>query len=46
MVKCPNCQKELSKPEKTLKNCVFQVDAYSCDACGNKFKVTEELFSH
>ncbi|HUK84326.1 MAG TPA: hypothetical protein VLU95_00540 [Candidatus Acidoferrum sp.] len=43
MIKCPNCGNEISKPEKTLKNCVFQIEAYTCNACGKSFKVTTDL---
>jgi endogenous inhibitor of DNA gyrase (YacG/DUF329 family) len=29
LVKCPNCGKEVSKPDKTLKNGTFCIDAYT-----------------
>ena len=37
MAKCPNCEKELTKPKKSWTYGVFRVDAYSCD-CGAKFR--------
>jgi transposase-like protein len=43
MPKCPNCKKEITNPEKTLKNQVFQIDAYTCNSCGHNFKVSIEL---
>ncbi len=41
MAKCPNCGKELSKPNKSLKNKFFHIEAYTCDGCGTNFKVTQ-----
>jgi len=37
MVKCPNCSKELARPQKTWAYGQFKVSAYSCD-CGTKFR--------
>jgi len=37
MVKCPNCDKELTKPQKTWTYRQFRVDVYSC-SCGTKFR--------
>jgi hypothetical protein len=37
MAKCPNCRKEVSKPEKTWSYGIFKVDAYSCE-CGTRFR--------
>jgi hypothetical protein len=37
MVKCPNCKKEMTKPDKTWKYGVFTAQAYSC-SCGAKFR--------
>jgi predicted RNA-binding Zn-ribbon protein involved in translation (DUF1610 family) len=39
MAKCPNCGKEVSKPDKSFKNMVFHVEAYACKKCGYCFKV-------
>jgi len=38
MVKCPNCGKEILKPEKSFINMVFSAEAYTCDVCKTKFK--------
>lgn len=37
MVRCPSCQKELTKAAKSWIYGVFRVDAYSCD-CGQDFR--------
>ena len=37
MVKCPNCEKEIGKAEKTWKYGRFDVQVYSCD-CGTRFR--------
>jgi hypothetical protein len=37
MVKCPNCKKEINKPQKTWEYGQFTVQAYSCD-CGTDFR--------
>jgi len=39
LAKCPNCGKEIAKPERFLKNKVFNIEAYTCDGCGERFKV-------
>jgi formate dehydrogenase maturation protein FdhE len=41
MVKCPNCGKEVSNPDKSFKNRVFHVEAYTCKNCSNYFKVSK-----
>jgi uncharacterized C2H2 Zn-finger protein len=38
LVKCPNCEKEVIKPEKSFINMVFSVEAYKCGDCKTKFK--------
>jgi len=38
MTKCPNCDKEIKKPNKTWKYGQFTVQAYSCSECGTKFR--------
>jgi len=40
MAKCPNCGREVSKPEKVLRNCMFAVEGYMCPDCQTCFKVT------
>jgi hypothetical protein len=40
LAKCPNCSREVSKPERALKNKFFHVEAFTCDECGTHFKVT------
>ena len=46
MVKCPKCSKEVEEPEKSLKNQVFNIEAYTCKNCKKNFKVmTEFIFS-
>jgi ribosomal protein S27E len=42
-VNCPNCGKELAKPDKKLQNAVFYVALYTCDACGTTFKYSKEF---
>jgi len=44
LIKCPNCGKEQDKPEKSLENCFFQIEAYRCDVCGHCFKVASEVY--
>jgi predicted RNA-binding Zn-ribbon protein involved in translation (DUF1610 family) len=39
MVNCPNCGKELTKPDKKLENAFFRIAIYTCDKCGTTFKV-------
>jgi DNA-directed RNA polymerase subunit RPC12/RpoP len=36
--KCPNCKKEVSKPEKTWKYGRFNVQAYKCSNCSTQFR--------
>jgi len=38
MTKCPNCRKDLAKPQKTWKYGQFTVQAYSCDNCHTDFR--------
>jgi len=37
MAKCPNCGKEVSKPDKSFKNVVFHIEAYTCPECKHHF---------
>jgi uncharacterized protein with PIN domain len=39
MAKCPNCKKELAKPDKKIETHAFRIEVYSCDSCGISFKV-------
>jgi transcription elongation factor Elf1 len=43
MVKCPNCNTEVAEPDKSLKNQVFNIEAYTCKNCKHKFKVIIEI---
>ena len=46
MVKCPKCCEEVAEPNKSLKNQVFNIEAYRCKKCKHNFKVmTEFIFS-
>jgi len=38
MAECPNCRKEVSKPNKTWKYGQFAVQAFSCKNCGTYFR--------
>jgi uncharacterized protein YlaI len=38
MTKCPNCQNEINKPNKTWKYGPFSVSAYLCDNCKTQFR--------
>jgi predicted RNA-binding Zn-ribbon protein involved in translation (DUF1610 family) len=38
MAKCPKCGKEAAKPEKSFKTRLFHIEAYTCKACGQRFK--------
>jgi predicted RNA-binding Zn-ribbon protein involved in translation (DUF1610 family) len=40
MVNCPNCGKELGKPEKKIENSYFCLALYLCPKCGHHFKKT------
>ncbi len=40
-VKCPKCGNEIFKPCKVLKNSTFCLEAYECDKCNQKFKVSK-----
>jgi hydrogenase maturation factor HypF (carbamoyltransferase family) len=40
LAKCPKCGKEVVKPERALANKFFHIEAYVCDECGTRFKVT------
>ena len=44
MAKCPNCGKEVAKPDKSLENHWFHIEAYKCKSCDCCFKVTEQTF--
>lgn len=37
MTKCPDCKKEISKPEKSWKYGQFKVEVFSCE-CGTQFR--------
>ena len=37
MVKCPDCNKEITTPDKIWKYSIFTAHAYVCD-CGAKFR--------
>lgn len=37
MVKCPNCEKELTQPKNSWAYGPFTVQAYSCN-CGTRFR--------
>ena len=41
MARCPECGKVVSAPDKSLKNSLFHIEAYSCKECGTHFKVTK-----
>jgi transposase-like protein len=38
MTKCPYCKKDVTKPGKTWKYSIFQVQAYKCSNCGTEFR--------
>jgi len=38
MANCPNCGKELAKPERRIANSVFCIEVYTCDKCELSFK--------
>ena len=38
MTNCPNCKKEVAKPEKKWKYGAFSVQAYTCTNCKTKFR--------
>ncbi|MEM2738935.1 MAG: hypothetical protein QXK93_08125 [Candidatus Bathyarchaeia archaeon] len=38
MAKCPNCKKEVDKPNKTWKYGIFTVKAYTCPNCQTQFR--------
>jgi C4-type Zn-finger protein len=38
MTTCPNCQNEISKPDKTWNFSKFLVEAYLCNNCKTKFR--------
>ena len=42
LVKCPKCHKEILKPHKSLKNWFFHIEAYTCDECDRRFKVSKQ----
>ena len=39
-VKCPNCGKKLQTPDKKIENSHFTLAVYTCNGCGNHFKVS------
>lgn len=45
LVKCPQCGNMLTKPEKSLKNCFFTIDSYTCACCGHCFKDAKEEYA-
>ena len=42
MAKCPNCSVVIEEPDKSLKNNVFHIEAYTCKKCNHAFKVMNE----
>jgi len=38
MARCPNCKKEVKKPNKTWKYGQFTVKAYTCKNCKTEFR--------
>lgn len=38
MAKCPNCGREMVKPEKSWKFSQFDVQAFTCSNCGTRFR--------
>ncbi|MGD6852490.1 MAG: hypothetical protein ACQCN6_10575 [Candidatus Bathyarchaeia archaeon] len=38
MVKCPNCGRNLTEPERKIENSSFCIERYKCDRCGYTFK--------
>jgi hypothetical protein len=40
MAKCPNCGKEVFNPDKSFKNALFHVEAYTCPECKSHFHVS------
>jgi hypothetical protein len=38
MTKCPNCKKEVTKPNKTWKYGQFTVQAYTCNYCKTQYR--------
>jgi len=43
VIKCPKCKNTIKEPDKVLKNCVFEIKAYTCNVCGHQFKETKEM---
>jgi predicted RNA-binding Zn-ribbon protein involved in translation (DUF1610 family) len=41
MADCPNCGKEVAKPDKKIENAFFHIVIYTCDRCGTSFKVAK-----
>jgi len=46
MAKCPNCKKEMAKPNKTWEYGQFAVQAYSCNNCGTDFREYNKAGKH
>lgn len=40
LANCPKCGKNLTKPDKKIEIWLFCIEAYTCDSCGIKFKIT------
>jgi transcription initiation factor IIE alpha subunit len=38
MAKCPKCNEALSKPDKSWKYGIFQVEAFTCQNCKTQFR--------
>jgi len=38
MDKCPNCKKEVDKPNKTWRYGIFTVKAYTCPNCQTQYR--------
>jgi len=46
MVKCPNCKREIQKPNKTWKYGAFTVQACTCSNCKTDFREYTKAGKH
>jgi len=46
MAECPNCKKEIAKPQKTWKYGQFTVQTYSCSNCNTQFREYTKAGKH